>query len=109
MSARKESGGFTTDPDAVLSSARGLRDAADQLREAGQALGSALAAQGECWGDDESGKEFAKDYVPGAKGATEAFGSLTEALTSLYENIAAAMEQYSGADGQVRTVLQKGQ
>lgn len=93
----------------MLSAARGLRDAADQLNQAGQTLRSALAAQGPCWGDDESGDEFAKDYVPGAQGATEAFGSLSEALSALYQNIASAMEQYSGTDDQVQTMLRKEQ
>ncbi|WP_370945823.1 WXG100 family type VII secretion target [Amycolatopsis sp. cg5] len=102
------SGGFTADPDAVLVAAKGFLNAADQLEEATKALQSALAAQGACWGDDESGKEFAKDYVPGAEGGVEGFGSLVQGLRGMHQNVDTAMRTITGAEDIAQTAFKKG-
>ncbi|GAA4550627.1 WXG100 family type VII secretion target [Amycolatopsis samaneae] len=100
--------GFTADPEAVKSAAGGLEVAADNLEDAAKELQSALSAQGECWGDDDSGKEFAKDYVPGAQGAVEGFGNLVEGLRGLYRNVDQSMKALQGADQTVADTLTKG-
>jgi uncharacterized protein YukE len=103
-----EGTGFTVDPEFVRNGASKLSIAADQLADAGAALQAALAAQGECWGNDESGKEFAKDYVPGSKNAGEAFGSLADGLRALQKNIETAMASIENADNTVKNTLGKG-
>jgi hypothetical protein len=101
-------GGFTADPDAVMTGATGLKTAADQLEDARKELQNALAAQGECWGNDDSGKEFAKDYVPGSQGAAEAFGSLVEGLRGMYANVEKAMTTITAAEDQAQNTFTKG-
>jgi hypothetical protein len=99
-------GGFTADPDAVMTGATGLKNAAEQLEDARKELQNALAAQGECWGNDDSGKEFAKDYVPGSQGAAQAFGSLVEGLR--YANVEKAMTTITAAEDQAQNTFTKG-
>ncbi|OXM71100.1 WXG100 family type VII secretion target [Amycolatopsis vastitatis] len=101
--------GFTAEPDAVLRASNGLVTAADGLENALKALQGALDAQGECWGNDDSGKEFAKDYVPGAQGATEGFANLVQGLRGMQQNVAKSMKALSGADEDVTSQLSKGQ
>jgi hypothetical protein len=101
--------GFTAKPDAVLRASSGLTTAADGLDSALKALQGALDAQGACWGDDDSGKEFAKDYVPGSQGAVEGFANLVQGLRGLQQNIAKSMKALSGADEDVTSQLSKGQ
>src|SRR3954454_22298587 len=91
-------GGFTADPDSVITASSKLSIAADQLDDAGKALQAALAAQGECWGNDDAGKEFSKDYVPGAQGAVEGFGNLVEGLRGLQGNVEKSMVALKNAD-----------
>jgi hypothetical protein len=103
-----DGGGFTAEPDAVLSASNGLVTAADGLENALNTLQGALAAQGECWGDDDSGKEFAKDYVPGAQGAVDGFANLVQGLRGMRQNVAKSMKALSGADEDVTSQLSKG-
>ena len=101
--------GFTAEPDAVLRASNGLVTAADGLDGALKALQGALSGQGECWGNDDSGKEFAKDYVPGAQGAVDGFTNLVEGLRGMQQNVAKSMKALSGADEDVTSQLGKGQ
>ena len=98
-------GGFTADPDAVLRAMPGLNTAADGLDDAAKALQSALSAQGNCWGDDDSGKEFAKDYVPGSQGAVEGFANLVQALRGMAGNVQQSMQALQGSDAQINEQL----
>ncbi len=101
--------GFTADPDAVLRASQGLKGAADALQDAGKTLQSAVSAQGECWGNDESGKEFAKDYVPGSQGALEGFTNLVQGLLGMQQNVEKTMKSYTGAEDELSSQMSKGQ
>lgn len=101
--------GFTAEPDAVLRASTGLVSAADGLENALKTLQAALDAQGECWGGDDSGKEFAKDYVPGSQGAVDGFTNLVQGLRGMQRNVAQSMKALSGADQDVSSQLGKGQ
>lgn len=91
-------GGFSIQPDVAASAATKLGSAGDQLANVGRALADALAAEGACWGGDESGQEFAKDYVPGADGAVKAFTSLADGLRSMKQAVTDAMTAYESTD-----------
>jgi hypothetical protein len=101
--------GFTAEPDAVLRASNGLTTAADGLDSALKTLQGALDAHGACWGDDDSGKEFAKDYVPGSQGAVEGFANLVQGLRGMQQNVAKSMKALAGADEDVTSQLGKGQ
>ena len=75
--------GFRIQPDEVRAGAGAFGVAADMLAEAGNTLSNALSAQGACWGGDESGQQFSKEYVPAADGTVKAFSQLSEAIQAI--------------------------
>jgi uncharacterized protein YukE len=91
-------GGFGINPEAATTAAADLGSAADQLEAAGSALANALAAVGACWGGDESGQEFAKDYVPGSEGTVQAFTSVVEGLRGMRGSVVDAMTTYRAVE-----------
>jgi WXG100 family type VII secretion target len=90
--------GFEVQPDRLRAGASGFGGAGDALSTAGTTLGSALDAQGQCWGNDESGQTFAKDYVPNAQQVREAFGSLAQALQAIKTALDESANSYEGTD-----------
>ena len=76
-------GGFQIRPEEVRAGASAFGAAGEMLADAGRTLSNALAAQGACWGGDESGKQFSKDYVPAADGTVKAFAQLSEAIQAI--------------------------
>lgn len=83
----------------------GLRRGAGQFGAAGdslngvlQALNSALQAEGQCWGGDESGQAFAQKYVPNSQATLEAFGALAEALEGVGTGVSQTADAYEGSD-----------
>ena len=86
-------------------SVSGLRRGAGQIGAAGdaldgvlQALDSALQAEGQCWGGDESGQAFAKQYVPNSQATLEAFRNLAQALDDIRGGVEASADAYEGSD-----------
>lgn len=76
-------GAFRIEPDEVRAGASAFGVAAEMLSAAGSTLSNALSAQGACWGGDESGQQFSKDYVPAADGTVKAFSQLSEAIQAI--------------------------
>lgn len=86
-------------------SVSGLRRGAGRFGAAGdslagvlRALDSALRAEGQCWGGDESGRAFAQKYVPNSQATLEAFGSLAGALTDIGTAVGQSADEYEGSD-----------
>lgn len=92
--------GFNVQTDRLRSGAGGFGTAGDALTTAGTTLGGALDAQGECWGGDESGQSFAKDYVPNSQKVRDAFGSLSEALHAIRTALEESANSYENVEGQ---------
>jgi uncharacterized protein YukE len=88
----------TMDPDVVRDGATKFAPAADQLTAAGSALQSAVNSLGQCWGADESGHQFAHDYVPAAQQAMQAFGQLAQALLTVRQNLSGIADAQQGTD-----------
>jgi uncharacterized protein YukE len=86
------------DPDAVRDGATKFGPAADQLTDAGAALQTVVDSLGQCWGTDDSGKQFAKDYVPAAQQAMQAFGQLSQALLTVQQKLSAVADSQQGTD-----------
>ncbi|WP_246256813.1 WXG100 family type VII secretion target [Amycolatopsis anabasis] len=104
-----EGSGFTMDPDAVKTGAGRFGPVVDGLNAAKRELESALQAAGECWGGDESGKEFAKDYVPGAQQAVEAFGTLAQGVAGLRKNVESGAEGHDARNAEaMKNISSKG-
>ncbi|MBB4905768.1 WXG100 family type VII secretion target [Actinophytocola algeriensis] len=96
-------GGFNVQTDRLRSGAGGFGESGDALSQAGTTLGSALDGQGECWGNDESGQSFAKDYVPNSQKVRDAFGSLAEALQAIKTALEESANSYENVDDQGAT------
>jgi WXG100 family type VII secretion target len=86
-------------------SVSGLRRGAGQYGAAGdalngvmEALNSALQAEGQCWGGDESGQAFAKEYVPNSRATLDAFKNLAQALDDIRGGVEASADAYEGSD-----------
>lgn len=99
--------GFTADPDGAITAASKLGSAADQLDDAGKELMAAINSLGQCWGNDEAGKEFAKDYEPGAQGSSEGFANVVEALRGMQHNVERSMTAFKNAEEEIKTTLDK--
>ncbi|GAB3444881.1 WXG100 family type VII secretion target [Actinophytocola sediminis] len=90
--------GFEVQPDRLRAGATGFGGSGDALSTAGTTLGSALDAQGQCWGGDESGQTFAESYVPNAQQVREAFGTLAEALQAIKTALDESANSYENTD-----------
>lgn len=96
-------GGFNVQTDRLRRGAGGFGDSGDALSQAGTTLGSALDGQGQCWGGDESGQSFAKDYVPNSQKVRDAFGSLAEALQAIKTALEESANSYDNVEDQSTT------
>jgi uncharacterized protein YukE len=93
-------GGFNVQTDRLRRGAGNFGTSGDALSQAGTTLGSALDAQGQCWGNDESGQSFAKDYVPNSQKVRDAFGSLAEALQAIKTALEESANSYDNVEDQ---------
>ncbi|MCE7005720.1 hypothetical protein LWC34_23250 [Kibdelosporangium philippinense] len=91
-------------PDGVRGGATRLDGVGtDFTKDAGD-LKSKLQAEGQPWGDDESGQNFAKDYVPAADAISKAVGDVAAALTQIAKNLKAQADAHQSTDtGSART------
>ncbi|WP_235926293.1 WXG100 family type VII secretion target [Actinokineospora pegani] len=85
-------------PDVATRAAARFSAAAEQLAGVASALENALSAVGECWGGDESGQEFAKDYVPGADGTQRGLGAVAEGLRNVHQGLLDTARAYEDTE-----------
>ncbi|MBO0840691.1 MAG: WXG100 family type VII secretion target [Sciscionella sp.] len=78
--------------------ARQFDSAGDALNAVFTDLSNVLQSHGQCWGNDESGQKFAKQYSPGSQNALKAMQDLTKALHGLAKNVAASADSYDGTE-----------
>jgi uncharacterized protein YukE len=97
--------GFTADPAATRAGAAELDPLADQVDGVREALATVIGSAGACWGGDEAGQAFAKEYVPGAQSAVEVLTGLAEHLRALRRGVDADMTQYEASDDAARRSL----
>lgn len=90
--------GFQVDVQGLRQGGTQFTSAADALDGVFKALDTALGGEGTCWGGDESGQAFAKEYVPNAKATADAFKSLTTALNGIRTGIDQSADAYEGSD-----------
>lgn len=84
----------------VRGGATKIGSAGEDLKQVFDTLKSAIDAEGECWGHDETGQEFAKNYVPGKDGVVDALGKLSEALGNIMTNLKQTADDIEGRDQQ---------
>ena len=97
--------GYTVDPDAVRGVLGKFAAPADTLEDAKKALVSALQSAGECWGNDEAGQSFAKDYVPAVEPTEKFFTELAKGIRDLQTGVKEAMDAYDERDAELREAV----
>jgi uncharacterized protein YukE len=61
-------------------------------------LAAALAAEGECWGADDTGKAFAKEYLPAAQQIADAGREVTDAVEDVGVRLVKVADLADAAD-----------
>jgi uncharacterized protein YukE len=90
--------GFQVDPVRLRSASPQFDAAADQLDDARTALEAALAAEGPCWGGDDAGHTFARNYLPQAEATTTAVATIVAALRGIRLSLDASADTWEGCD-----------
>ncbi|MGW5315705.1 WXG100 family type VII secretion target [Nocardia thailandica] len=75
------------DPAALRSTKTSFDAVATSISAAADKLAAALAAEGECWGNDETGQAFAKNYTPGVEQGKTSVANLAKSMTQLGTNM----------------------
>ncbi|MCX5044463.1 WXG100 family type VII secretion target [Aldersonia sp. NBC_00410] len=88
------------DPAALRAVAPRFVELADAVESAQRNLSSALAAEGECWGADESGQSFAQSYVGDVAPTVDTVAKLAQVLTSMRDRMVHTADNYDDTDTQ---------
>ncbi|MFE1593265.1 type VII secretion target [Nocardia sp. NPDC058705] len=86
------------DPEALRNTQPGFVAVASTITTAAQALAAVIAAEGECWGGDEVGSAFAKNYTPGVDPGQKAVTGLATTMTQLGENMVTVANTFQNQD-----------
>ncbi len=86
------------DPEALRNTQPGFVAVASTITTAAQALAAVIAAEGECWGGDEIGAAFAKNYTPGVDPGQKAVTGLATTMTQLGENMVTVANTFVAQD-----------
>jgi uncharacterized protein YukE len=81
--------------DALKTSGGAFKDGAQAVRQLASKLDGALSAAGKCWGADETGQSFEKDYLPNATDVQEMFESVAKNI----EEMKAGIDRMAGTLG----------
>ncbi|RRO14809.1 WXG100 family type VII secretion target [Saccharopolyspora rhizosphaerae] len=90
--------GFEVNPEALLGVSPKFDAASDKLESALTKLNGVLQAEGQCWGGDEAGQEFAKNYEPGSQQGTGALEGLAQALHQVRGELDATARTWDDVD-----------
>ena len=66
-------------------------------------LTTALDAEGRCWGGDEVGSHFEKDYLEGVRNTCDGMASLRDAVADIGRSVLAAADAVDGAEDRTRS------
>jgi uncharacterized protein YukE len=75
------------DPAEIRSGGTKVGNAGEDLQRVFDTLKSALDAEGECWGNDEAGQEFAKSYVKASEDVSNGMKKLAKGLDDIKSNL----------------------
>ncbi|MFD3704971.1 WXG100 family type VII secretion target [Nocardia sp. NPDC058658] len=86
------------DPEALRNTQPGFVAVASTITTAAQTLAAVIAAEGECWGGDEVGAAFAKNYTPGVDPGQKAVSGLASVMTQLGQNMVTVADTFQNQD-----------
>ena len=84
--------GFWIDPEMVRAAAPGFHQLGQRMDEVFATLRARLEAEGHCWGWDDYGKAFAKDYLPARDNAAEFFPQMVQGLKDIAAGLVEAAD-----------------
>lgn len=84
--------------DALKRNAKGFSDGAKALEAVFNLLTSALSAEGNCWGDDDTGKAFEQNYTKPKQDVTDSFTGLAKSLRAVDKGVQRMATNYDGAE-----------
>jgi uncharacterized protein YukE len=93
------------DPARLRGTAPRFTELSKDLDGAFKRLAAILSAQGECWGRDATGTQFASGYSPASDQTTRLAGELVAAVADVGSRLLTAAEQAEAADGRSRARL----
>jgi uncharacterized protein YukE len=68
-------------------------------------LTASLRAEGRCWGGDDVGQSFDKDYLDGVSNACDGMATLRDAVTQIGQSVLAAADSVDAAEDRTRSRL----
>ncbi len=77
------SDGLRIDPDGLRAAAPAFVTLGDRMDDILRTLQGRIDAEGDCWGADDYGSAFIKDYVPAQESAVEFFPQVAGALRAI--------------------------
>ncbi|MCI2416233.1 hypothetical protein MOQ72_02255 [Saccharopolyspora sp. K220] len=92
------SGKMRMEPEEIRSGGKKVGDSGDDLDKVMQTLKSALDGEGECWGNDEAGQNFAKDYTKGRDSVLDSLKKVVKALGDIDDNLKATADDTESGD-----------
>ncbi|MEV6274072.1 hypothetical protein [Nocardia sp. NPDC051832] len=95
------------DPDALKATKPGITTVADKVIAAIKNVQTVVDAEGECWGADEIGENFAKKYVPDAESGLKGIESLGKCVESLAGGVDSIAEAFQKQDESNAKALEK--
>ncbi|WP_125737316.1 hypothetical protein [Amycolatopsis sp. WAC 04197] len=98
---------FQLDPEALERVNGDLAAATARFKEALRDLGGKLAEHYGCWGEDEAGKAFAKNYVPMAQETNAGAHSTADGVDSTCGSLRDASNQFVGLDEEAARALDR--
>ena len=94
-----------TDPAALRATQPRFADLSNRVTTAATNLRSIMAAEGQCWGSDQIGQSFAKDYVPGAEEALHGTDGLATVFSGLGTNMGTIANALQSQDQGTATAI----
>ncbi|WP_327147548.1 hypothetical protein [Nocardia sp. NBC_01329] len=95
------------DEEALRASRPAIVKVADQVADAVRAARAAIEAEGECWGADEIGREFADKYSPAATEGLTGLDLLQQAVNGVSEGVGAIATDFGVQDENNATGVQQ--
>ncbi|WUH98125.1 WXG100 family type VII secretion target [Spirillospora sp. NBC_00431] len=86
------------DTEELKRAGKGFHDGATSLKGIYDRLKSALSAEGECWGADETGKTFAEGYKEPSQNVVDAFPKLEKGLDGIKKGVDQMAKTYKQAE-----------
>ncbi|MGH3387965.1 MAG: WXG100 family type VII secretion target [Actinomadura sp.] len=99
------------EPEGLKRSAKGFTEGSRGLTQTQEQLAADLAAEGRCWGADETGEQFEADYLSTSQDVLKAFGELAKGLSAIKAGLDEMAKNYEvaedGSTGAVNSVGRK--